>query len=279
MLIGKTFWKGLALPKLLYATECIPFNQKELDKLQVIDNRAYRAILDVPIFTAAPFLRSEVGASSARSRDIKTKLLFIKHAYSENNNKILKSIICNEITKKETDWSKNVIKYMTELKLNPTRLTLLSKEQIKKEIFKWDSNLWKEQLSNKTTMTRYRSQKESIQETSWFRNGFKHSLMMRARADVLNLKWRNHGENNNSNDKTCSLCLQADETLDHFLLDCNNLQDIRNQHIILQRPANIDREEIINKLLLFNIENEQTEYYLQLLLQLWTSRTKLLKQE
>ena len=279
MLIGKTYWKGLALPKILYATESIPFNKKELDKLQVIDNRAYRAILDVPIFTAAPFLRSEVGASSAYSRDIKNKLLFIKHAYSENNNKLLKNIIYNEITKKETVWSKNVNNYMAELNLNPTRLTLLSKEQIKKEIYKWDTNLWKEQLSNKITMTRYRSQKENIQETSWFRNGFKHSLMMRARADVLNLQWRNHGENNNSNDKNCPLCLQADETLDHFLLDCNSLQDIRNQHIILQRPVNRDREEILNKLLLFNTENEQTEYYLQLLSQLWTRRTKLLKYE
>ena len=41
MLIGKTFWKGLALPSLLYGSETIPFNKGEIEKLQKFDNKSF----------------------------------------------------------------------------------------------------------------------------------------------------------------------------------------------------------------------------------------------
>ena len=74
MLIGKTFWKGLALTNLLYGADVINFTKTELDNLQIKDNKAYRIILKVTQSTAAEILRGEIGATSSRARDIKLKI-------------------------------------------------------------------------------------------------------------------------------------------------------------------------------------------------------------
>ena len=73
MLIGKTYWKGLVLPNILYGTDVIGMRNEDISKLQTLDNMAYRFILKVPKYTAIEFLRGEVGASAAISRDMKNK--------------------------------------------------------------------------------------------------------------------------------------------------------------------------------------------------------------
>ena len=190
MLIGKTFWKGLALPNLLYATECIPFCKTEIDKFQKLDNRAFRYILDVPLYTAREFLRGEIGASSAISRDIKTKFIFIRHALQETSNKLLQQIITTDLEKKITKWAVKVHEYMEDTNLTLTQIRLLSKDQIKRKINEWDRDRWLNSMQEKSTLMRYRENKTQVQECTWLKNGYQYSLMMRARADALNLKWR-----------------------------------------------------------------------------------------
>ena len=48
LMIGRVFWKGVALPSLLHSTEAIFLTKDEIDKLQVPDNKAYRLILSAP---------------------------------------------------------------------------------------------------------------------------------------------------------------------------------------------------------------------------------------
>ena len=47
MLIDKTFWKGLVLPNILYASEIITFTIEEIKEFPKLDNRAYRFILNL----------------------------------------------------------------------------------------------------------------------------------------------------------------------------------------------------------------------------------------
>ena len=79
ILVGKTFWKSIAMPSFLFASEVLEYNEEELKTLQRIDNQVYRAILELPIYTATSALRSEIGASSTKCRDMKNKILFVKH--------------------------------------------------------------------------------------------------------------------------------------------------------------------------------------------------------
>ena len=113
---------------ILYASETITFNKEE-KKLQRFDNRAYRYILQVPIFTASEFLRSEVGSSCVQSRDIKNKILFSKHALKDESNSILNSIMSIEIEIKNTDWSEEVNNYMELINLYITQIFASENDQ------------------------------------------------------------------------------------------------------------------------------------------------------
>ena len=66
----------MALPCFLYGSDIIPYKTKDFDMQQKIENKAFRAILRHPKFTAIDFLRGETGASSSRARSVKNKLLF-----------------------------------------------------------------------------------------------------------------------------------------------------------------------------------------------------------
>ena len=254
---------------------CIPFCKTETDKFQKLDNRAFRYILDVPLCTATEFLRGEIGASSAISRDIKTKFIFIKHALQETSNNLLQQIIQIDLEKKITKWANRIQEYMVDTNFTLTRIRALSKDQIKSRINEWDRDKWLNNMQGKSTLARYRDNKTQVQECTWLKNGYQHSLMMRARADVLKLKWRNTDQNT---DEICDLCREGRETLEHFLLECDVLQPTRNNYLILQRPrTNNTTEMLMNKILLFEIDEEfPREYYLDIVKALWNKRRRLL---
>ena len=204
--------------------------------------------------------------------DVKTKILFIKHALSEDSNQILKTIITEELDSRKTDWSKIISKYLIEYNINMQTILNNSKELLKNKINTIDERNWKNNMNNKTSLARYRINKTKIEEIKWFRNSFKFSILMRARADALNLNWRRSIQN----DKTCKLCQINDETLKHFLLDCTKLQTTRNRFIELQLPRIQNDDKIINKLLMFEIDNDSDpDTYADIILQLWQHRKKL----
>ena len=92
LLIGKTFWKVVALPAILYATNVITINQDEIEKLQVIENGVYRKILRAASYTPIGALRGEIGSSSMKSRIIKGKIMYYK-SIIERENELLHELI------------------------------------------------------------------------------------------------------------------------------------------------------------------------------------------
>ena len=48
VLIGKIYWKQVALPSILYGTAVIDFSEHHIEKLQKIENFVYRKILGAP---------------------------------------------------------------------------------------------------------------------------------------------------------------------------------------------------------------------------------------
>ena len=57
----------------------IYYTKEQLNKIQVTENQVYRYILGAPKHTPKYTLRGEIGASSIITRDMKTKLLYLKH--------------------------------------------------------------------------------------------------------------------------------------------------------------------------------------------------------
>ena len=180
-----------------------------------------------------------------------------------------------DIENKNTDWSKLVNNYMEMVNLNITQIKTLSIIQIKNKINEWDRNQWYQSMEDKSTLELYRNNKKIIQEVKWMRNGYKYGIMMKARADALDLEWRVLNPNVG---KICKLCNEEVETLEHFILKCVSLQEIRNQYIQLQWPSPENNKNILKNVLLFEIDEQYNfEYYVNMLYKLWRKRELLTK--
>ena len=155
MLIGKTFYKGLVLPNILYGQDIIVYNKSELEQLQKFDNKACRTILNVPTYTAVEFLRGEVGMSSATARDMKNKIMFLKHALKDDGNTILKEIVIDDWQNETMTWTKNTKDYMNKLNMNIDFVKQNSINKIKSRINEWDSDIWRDGCSKKFTLSLY----------------------------------------------------------------------------------------------------------------------------
>ena len=263
------------LPNILYAAEIIIFSEQDLEKLQRTDNSAYRNILQLPIYTATEFLRGDVGASSTKARDIKSKLLFIKHAIRSDGNKLLCQLMCNELEKKQLKWTKDIFKQMEKVGITINDVKQMKINMLKKKIIEWDENIWRNNMERKSSLLLYRNNKNKMNEEKWFKNGNKYEIMMKARSNSLKLgkrDWENH-------DNICKMCNEGEETLQHFIISCISLNDTRISFIQLQRPHNENIEDIIKKVLLFEQDSEfSTEYYIDLVYKLWIHRKRLINE-
>ena len=139
MLIGKTYWKNVALAEILYGAELMPFNKKELEEMQRAENIAYRQILGAPRYTPTCTLRGEIGSSTMQSRDMTTKICYMKHILSSEN-QMLKEVAEIDYENKITKFSKTTQKYMEELNINRNTLMNNTGKQIKDVVQRIDSD-------------------------------------------------------------------------------------------------------------------------------------------
>ena len=110
LLIGKTYWKQVALPKFLYCQSVIPYTDNELEQLQKEENKAFRTILRVPKYTPNSFLKGEIGSSHMKSRDAKAKLLYTRHIMTYSSNDLLKQCLLHRLENVKDKWTKYVDK-------------------------------------------------------------------------------------------------------------------------------------------------------------------------
>ena len=132
-------------------------------------------------------------------------------------------------------------------------------------------------MNKGSTLAMYSQFKKHPQEVKWFRNGQKYFNMMRARSNTLKLGWR---EFESDEDKICKICSENKvETLKHFILDCPGLQNTRNKFILLQLPRIENSDNILQKILLYECNNEETssQQMIEIVNVLWQKRNKLLE--
>ena len=244
--MGKTFWKGLAMPIFLYGGEVMDYTQTDLKQLQKVDNKAFRTILQAPTYVAVESLRGDIGASCSTARDMKMKLLFIKHLLNDGN-ELAKRIFLDGYEEQRTKWTKQIAWYMKELKLTLSKVSKVTHMGLTKLVNKWDTEQWIKGIREKNTLSLYGKFKTEIREEHYFTNDEESKLMFRARTDTLELNWRN--KNRVPSSQACPNC-QQEETLKHFLLDCDAYNGIRAKYTFLSKPLNNDTDEIMGYLLL-----------------------------
>ena len=265
MLIGKTFWKNVALPAILYGSAVIEWNRKEEQQLQTIQNAVSRKILNAPRYATICSMRGEIGMSMMKTRLIQLRIGYISNRLSKGNNLI------REVMEKLTNggaYDKILKKQSEDLQIDKRELITLQKNDLKSRLYRWDTENWQQELDKKKTMHIYKEYKKVIKEEE-YENDFESTIWFQARANCLKLEDKNRESN-----KECKLCRVEIENLEHFLLKCESLETIRAQDIRLQKPLNENINEIIGEFL-FNKEDIQNKK--TLLKKMWQKRTAIIK--
>ena len=76
---------------------------------------------------------------------------------------------------------------------------------------------------------------------------------------------------------TCQLCKEETENLEHFIMECKQTGETRNQIPVLQRPHNHSKEDIMKDFLFTEEGQECAERREEWLYELWRARKKALK--
>ena len=102
----------------------------------------------------------------------------------------------------------------------------MSKMQIKKKIREYDTELWRKEMLNKSTLNRYRKKKNEIKEEKRIDNSLASKLWFRGRSNTMDLNIDNKYMKKGST--VCDLCEEEDEDMSHFLLRCKKLEKERD---------------------------------------------------
>ena len=116
LMIGKVFWKSLALPSILYGANVFIITDVEMKKLEKIENGVYRQMLGAPRYTAKCALRGEVGASMMKTRIINGHLQYVRSTL-QGTNQLLREVMETLMGEKRTKWAKMTKAYLDTVNL------------------------------------------------------------------------------------------------------------------------------------------------------------------
>ena len=267
LMIGKTYWKCLALPSILYGTRVMPLTEAEIRKLQTIENGVYRRILSAPRYAPNCTLRGEIGSSLMKSRIMEGHLQFTRDAL-QGRNQLLKTVIKLRAMNTRSKWTKTIKCHLDTLGLTMSALGFLKKGDLKSAVREWDYQEWLLELERKSTLFLYKKSKDEIREETVYDNTPASVILYRSRTNTLPLNDRKRHINGST---VCDICGEEEETLSHFILHCSALSETRREITILQKPYIEDEVHILSHFLFDEdsiIDNKEDLY------KLWRSRER-----
>ena len=273
ILIGKTYWKGVVLPSILYGSSILGFSKSEIKELQTIENKVYRYMLGAPRYAQIVTLRGEVGASSMEARIMEGVIKYLLYVQGQNSNDLLRRITEEKLNNKKDSWTIEVTKYVRNLKLEEKNLAEMTKDEVKKIVKEWDTGKWLEELESKSSLVIYRNFKTEIKgEVKLYDNTEASAIFYRCRSNNLKLNDRNRFT---GGDVGCVLCGAEVENIIHFLMWCPEIKEERSKEPALQQPYISDENMVVGNLL-FNQENlEPTKKNIY---NMWRTRNRKIKE-
>ena len=109
--------------------------------------------------------------------------------------------------------------YYGRLELEKGDLKKISNSELKSKIMRWDTERWKSEKESKTILAVYSRFKKEISEKEIYVNDYNSVLLYRCRSNTYTLKlgWRSRFVGG----------LVEVETVEHFLLECGGLAEMR----------------------------------------------------
>ena len=212
----------------------------------------WRYLLDIGGYSTIDALRGEVGASLVKSRIMETTLQYVRSTMSSDFENI-KEMMLDTINTGKGRWFNNVNSYRIELGITWEDLYEMTSAELKNRIKMYDTKIWEENLTKKSTLKYYAEGKTRIGYEFCYRNNAYSTYYARARTNFLKLE-EAIGRGNRHYNKECKLCRQGDEDLVHFVIECKALEGKRDYNLIDRREED-PKQRLIK--VLFTQEDHQ----------------------
>ena len=269
ILIGKLWWKSLALPKALFGLGVMTMHTEQIEEMQVIENKVYRTIMRARELTAMTAVRGEIGASTMKSRVRESTILLAK-SILEANNELVREILQRATEGTCTNWGKKLKIFLKEVRMNFNDLEEMEKKHIRKRIREVDTEEWKKEMGGQSTMKMYMQWKKEIREEGIYDNRESSIYLFKARANALEVNSRIHFLR--GGDRKCELCGNKEENLVHFLMECEHLKEERSSSLIEEYKGETSNDTVGN--LLFKTKRGDVEELKEMIQKMWKRREK-----
>ena len=268
--VGKAIWKLMCIPAILFGRAVVPTCASRIEGLQRLENRVWRYLLDIGGYSTIDALRGEMGASMVKSRVMETTLQYVRSTMNSEFDDI-KKLMQHTIDTGKGRWYSNVNSYREVLNITWEELYGMTKEELKRRVRIYDTEVWKLNLINKTTLKYYAEGKTGIGYDYCYRNNINSTYLARARVNSLKLE-EAKGRGNPYYNRECKLCRQGEENIVHFTTVCKALEDKRDYNL-LNRDVEDPKKRMIE--LLFKQKDHQGVG--RMIKSLWFRRKALLK--
>ena len=187
------------------------------------------------------------------SRIMETVLLYVVDTLSSSFEN-LKMYMNDEIEKGRGQWIRAINDYREKVEMSWEDLRNIDKKTLKNKIKEYDAQIWLQEMFHKPTLRWYRLGKSNIGYEMCYCNNICSTYLAKARTNSLQLE-EHLGRGQPNYDKTCKLCGQEEEDLEHFIVRCPELEGKRNPEIMEEGPPINSEEKTVH--ILFGINKFQ----------------------
>ena len=271
VLMGKTYWKSMVLPSVMYGVGLMNMNEPQANKMQSTENGVYRKILGARENTVVEVLRGEIGASSTEKRYVEARLMMARSIH-DSKNAWMKEILGKVREDARNPWNRGLNRCLEKIGINYEELMEMGKGELKRKTREYDTRKWKEGLERKVSVRIYRNHKKEIKEDRIYDNGRPAQILFQARANNVALNEKNrHIE---GGETRCEICEEGEiENLGHFLLACDRLGAERDEEL-MERNSGATAEEWIGNILW---KEEDMEGVKRMVGKMWQKRATIRK--
>ena len=134
---------------------------------------------------------------------------------------------------------------------------------------------WHTDMQNKSTLHLYREGKLAMGYEECYHNSYSSEFLAKARTNSLKLReWYGRGTNGKGDTK-CPLCTCDMEDIIHFLIECPQLKQYRDNNIMSKVQNLSSKEKTIN--ILFKLKNNWVEIG-KMIQKMWKKRCQMVEE-
>ena len=226
-------------------------------------------MLNAPKWATIAGMRGEVGISTVRSRLARGRIQYARRV-EQGDNKMLRRIMRSGREGRRSDWWEDTRRCLEWAQIGEDELSVVSGSEVKRRVAGKVEEEWRMELEMKSSLQLYRKFKLKMREED-YGGGIEAKVWFAARTNCMMLGDRRWGEG-----RECRMCGYEKEDQMHFILDCEWMEQYRQDAVELQRPRGPDREETLG-CFLFGEESEVERR--GVVLRMWRAREGMMNME